>query len=495
MHRRETPRGFIQLRRWRVTDPWRYWPFEVLAAAYFSATLSSCAVGPDFAPPPAPAVERFTPEKTGSPGGGQRFHEGADIPAQWWKAFGSERLDALIDAALAQNPTLEAADAAIRVAQFNSDAAVGGFFPQVGLASSSNYIYSSGDSTTTTVTQTGYSFFTKQVNVSFAPDVWGANRRLVESLDAQTEAARYQHQAAALTLVANVAKAAIEEASLRAQIAVTRKLVDVQQERLTLLQRQLAVGAISGTDILSQETALAQTRQTLPPLETRLAQQRNLLAALAGRYPSDEIAETFELSGLSLPRDLPLSLPSQVVAQRPDIKAAEAQVHAASAKVGVALAARLPNIVLTGNGGSGAFQVAQLFAPGTMYYNLAGGVAQPLFDGMTLLNKHRAAEAGFDQAEAQYRSAVVNAFQNVADVLRALQGNARAVRDARAAEAAARQYLGKVKSQLTAGAVSQLAVVDAQRAWLATTISRFQTEAQRLTNAVALYVALGGGIG
>jgi NodT family efflux transporter outer membrane factor (OMF) lipoprotein len=466
-----------------------------LVAFLLCAALSSCAVGPDFAPPPSPEVTRFTPEATASPGGGQRFLEGAEVPAQWWRAFHSGRLDALIEAALVQSPTLEAADAAIRVAQFNSDAAVGGFFPQLGLASTSNYIYSSGDSTTTTVTQTGYSFFTKQVNVSFAPDVWGANRRLVESLDAQVEAARYQHQAAALTLAANVAKAVIEEASLRGQLAATRKLVDLQQGHLNLMQRQLAVGAISGTDILSQETALAQTRQTLPPLETRLVQQRNLLTALAGRYPSDEITETFELSGLSLPRDLPLSLPSQVVAQRPDIKAAEALIHVASAKIGVALAARLPNIVLSGNGGSGAFQVAQLFAPGTMYYNLAGGVVQPLFDGMTLMNKQHAAEAGFDQAEAQYRSTVVNAFQNVADALRALQGNARTVREAKTAEATARQYLAAVRSRLDAGAVSQLAVVDAQRAWLATKIVTIQAEAQRLTNVVALYVALGGGLG
>jgi NodT family efflux transporter outer membrane factor (OMF) lipoprotein len=486
-------RGSIRWRRWRVTDRRQYSARLSLGASLICAALSSCAVGPDFASPRSPEVTRFTPEKTASPGDGQRFREGAEVPAEWWRAFHSERLNTLIEAALAQSPTLEAADAAIRVTQFNSDAAVGGFFPQLGLASTSNYIYSSGDSTTTTVTQTGYSFFTKQVNVSFSPDIWGANRRLVESLDAQAEAARYQHQAASLTLAANVAKAAIEEASLRAQIAATRKLIDVQKERLTLLQRQLAVGAISGTDILSQETALAQTRQTLPALETRLAQQRNLLAALAGGYPSDEIAETFDLSGLSLPRNLPLSLPSQVVAQRPDIKAAEAQMHAASAKIGVALAARLPNIVLSGNGGSGAFQVAQLFAPGTMYYNLAGGVAQPLFDGMTLLNKQRAAEAGFDQAEAQYRSTVVNAFQNVADALRALQGNARTVREARAAEAVARQYLARVRSQLDAGAVSQLAVVDAQRAWLATAIVRIQIEAQRLTNIVALFMALGGG--
>jgi NodT family efflux transporter outer membrane factor (OMF) lipoprotein len=365
--------------------------------------------------------------------------------------------------------------------------------PQLGVASSSSYLSSSGDSTTTTVTQTAYSFFTKQANVSFSPDIWGGARRLVESLDAQTEIAKYQKQAADLTLAANVARAAIEEASLRAQIAATRKLIEVQQARLALLQSQLAMGVIPSTDVLAQDTALAQTRQTLPPLETRLAQQRNLLTALAGRYPSDEVAETFELVGLSPPRELPESLPSQVVARRPDIKAAEAGIHAASARIGVALAARLPNIVLTANGGSGAFQVAQLFAPGTMYYTLAGNVAQPLFDGMTLLNRQRAAEAGFDQAEAQYRATVVHAFQNVGDVLRALQGDARTLREARAAEAAARTYLAKIRAQQSVGAVSQLAVIDAQRAYLSTAIVRIQTEAGRLADCVALYVAMGGG--
>lgn len=465
-----------------------------LRSLVLCVALSGCAVGPDFVrPPPVPEVSRFTPEKTASPGDGQRFQEGGEVPQRWWTAFRSEKLDALIDEALAHNPTLDAAEAAIRVASFNAEAATGSFFPQVGLNGAASRIYSSGDSTTTTLTQVAYSFYTPQVNVSFAPDVWGANRRTVESLDAQTDVARYQKQAADLTLAANVAKAAIEEASLRAQIAVTKKIIGVEEQRLALRQRQLTFGAVAGADLLSQQTALAQARQNLPALETRLAQQRNLLTALAGRYPSEEVGEIFEFSQLSLPKELPLSLPSQVVAQRPDIKAAQAHIHSASAQIGVALAARLPNIVLTANGGSGAFQIAQLFAPGTNFYMLAGNVAQPLFDGMTLLNKQRAAEAGFDQAEAQYRATVVNAFQNVADTLRALQGDARTLREARLAEATARNYLDKMRTQKDFGSVSQLAVVDAQRAALATSIARIQAEALRLTNTVALYTALGGG--
>jgi len=462
-------------------------------AAALAAALSACAVGPDFQTPAPPDVEGFTPEKIASPGNGQRFKEGAAIPARWWTAFGSTQLDALIQEALDRNPTLEAADAAIRVAQYNADAAKGAFFPQVVLNSNSSYQLYSGDATTSTVTQSAYSFFSKQVQISYAPDIWGANRRTVESLEAQRELQGYQKQAAYLTLAANVAKAAIEEASLRAQIAATRRIIELEQERLTLLERQFAYGAVSGTDILSQQSALAQARQTLPDLEKRLAAQRNLLTALAGRYPSQEVGETFDLARIALPHELPLSLPAQLVAQRPDIKAAEAGVHSASAQVGVAVAARLPNIVLTANGGTSAFQLAQLFTPGTGFYALAGNIAQTAFDGMTLLNKQRAADAGLEQAEAQYRAAVINAFQNVADTLRALQADARAVKEARVAEGAAKKYLDKIRLQSRFGGVSQLAVVDAQRTYLAASIARVQAETQRITDSVALFVALGGG--
>ncbi len=467
-------------------------PARVVALAL---ALSSCAVGPDFLAPSPPEVGRFTREPTASPGGGQRFREGGEVPARWWEAFHSHGLDELVDETLQRNPTLEAADAAIRVAQFNAFAGSGAFFPQVSLGSNSSYIYSSGDSTTTTVTQSAYSFFTKQVQINYTLDIWGANWRNVESLDAIRDQQVYQKQAAHLTLAANVAKAAIEEASLRGQIAATRRVLALEEERLTLLQRQLAQGAVAGTDILSQQTALAQARGSLPPLESRLAQQRNLLTALAGRYPSQEVDETFALAQFSLPRDLPLSLPSRFVAQRPDIKGAEANLHSVSSQIGVAVAARLPNVTLSANGSTSAFSLAQLFQPGTFAYAFVGNVAQTAFDGMILYNKQKAAEASFDQAKAQYRDTVVKAFQNVADALRALQSDARSVQSARAAEGTAKKYLDHVRLQLKFGGVSQLAVVDAQRAYLAAANSRIQIEAQRLTDTVALFVALGGGWG
>ena len=231
----------------------------------------------------------------------------------------------------------------------------------------------------------------------------------------------------------------------------------------------------------------------MPGLEARLAAQRNLLTALAGRYPSQEVGETFDLAHIALPRELPVSLPAGVVAQRPDIKAAQASFHSASAQVGVAVAARLPNVVLTANGGTSAFQLAQLFTPGTGFYALAGNIAQPAFDGMTLLNKQKAAEAGLGEAEAQYRDTVIRAISRCRRYSsRAAVGRARR-QGIRVAEDATKRYLDKIREQLRFGGVSQLLVVDAQRSLLNSSIARVQAEAQRLTDTVALFVALGGG--
>jgi NodT family efflux transporter outer membrane factor (OMF) lipoprotein len=455
--------------------------------------LSSCAVGPDFETPAPPPVKRFTREPTASPGNGQRFREDAEVSDRWWEAFRSRRLNDLIEESLQRNATIEAAEAAMGVAHYNAEAGVGVLFPLVGLTSNPSYNLYSSNATNSTVTQKPFSYYTKQVQISYTLDIWGGARRNIESLDAQAENAAFLMAGAQVMIAANVAKAAIEEASLRAQIAATRLVIGIEAERLGLLQLQLAKGAVSSTDVLSQETALAQARQRLPALESLLAQQRDLLTALAGRLPQDEVEETFALAQFSLPRDLPVSLPATLVGQRPDIRAAEANLHSASAQVGVAIAARLPNIQLTPAGQTGAFYIPDLFHPGTFGYQLAGNIAQTAFDGFTLQNKQKAAEAALDQAKAQYRDTVVKAFQNVADSLRALQSDARAVAAARNAESAARRYLDKVRLQQKLGGVSQLVVVDAQRSYLNTALARVQAEAQRLSNTVALYAALGGG--
>ena len=457
---------------------------RLLGAALASAALSSCAVGPDYTPAPAPDVTRFTRETTASPGNGQSFAQGAEVAPQWWKAYGSRSLYALVEEALAKSPTLEAAEAAIRAANSTVSAQEGAFFPQVSGLSNSSRSSSGGAAPT--------NLFSKQLNASFTPDIWGANARAIESLEAQAERARLQLEAVRLTLAHDVVAAAIEEASLRGQIAMTQELVAIQQENLSLLMLQHSHGAASGLDLSSQQAALAQTRQSLPGLERQLAVQRNRLTALTGRYPSQEIDETFALSKLKLPEDMPLRLPAQVVEKRPDIRQAATDVHGASADVGVAVAARLPNVTLSADTGASALKLAQLFTPGTGFYTLAGTVSQPIFEGMTLLNRQRAAEARLDEAKARYRETVVGAFQNVADSLRALQADARSVRDARLAEAASRRFLDQTRTQRRYGGVSQLTVLTAQQSYLSASMARVRAEAARLSDAAAFFTAIGG---
>lgn len=466
--------------------------YRAVITLVFAATLRGCAVGPDFVTPPPPEVARFTPERTASPGNHQRFVEGRDIPWDWWRAFGSKPLTTLVQQAIDHNPTLDAAEAAIRVARYNAEAQMGASLPQLSGNSFSTMGIASNESAGATA-QPFYTLFTKQLVVSFTPDIWGGNFRGVESLEAQTEIQHYQLEAAYLTLTSNVVTAAIQEASLRAQIVAIKNIIGVEKDLLALSRRQLTYGAVSGVDVASQETALLQVEEILPPLEKALALQRDLLTALAGRYSSYEIGETFELRRLSLPREVPLSLPSQLVARRPDIKAAAATVHSADALVGVAVAARLPNITLSASGGTSALQFSQLFTPGTGFYSLAASVTQPIFDGMTLFNKQKAAEAGLEQAEAQYRGTVINAFQNVSDALRALQSDAHAVKVAAKAEQTAKHSLDLVRRQARFGEVDQLAVLNAEQAYLQTSIVRVIAEATRLSDTAALFMALGGG--
>jgi len=486
-----------------------------------AALLASCAVGPDFAPPPGPEAKHLTPERPASPGEGQRFAEGKDIPAEWWTLFKSQPLDALVKEALQNNASLQASEAAVRIAYYNAEAQKGGFFPQVLLTSNDSQNLQSnnralGDinpsilhqsyptpanvlagiptaSPVTTNPVAPYGLFLKQLSVSFTPDVWGGNARAVESLVAQTEQQSWQLEAAHLALTTNVVVAAIQEASIRGQIEATKNIITILRETLEILNRQYSFGSIAKADVVAQEAELAQFEQTLPPLEKQLEIQRNLLTALAGRLSFEGPGEQFDLKSFKLPATVPVSVPSKIVAQRPDVKAAEANLHQASASVGVAIANRLPNITLSANVGASAFHIAKLFLPGTGLYTAAANISQPVFDGMTLLNKQKAAEAALEQADAQYRDAVVHAFQNVADALRSLQSDAKAVMTARKFEDAAKRSLDIVRMQVKYGQVSQLAVLNAQRTYLTASLSRVQAEAARLSDTAALFMALGGG--
>jgi NodT family efflux transporter outer membrane factor (OMF) lipoprotein len=475
---------------------------KALLASAASLWLAGCAVGPNFAPPPAPDVSRYTPEPLASPRADangpnvprQRFVSGADIPTRWWAAFRSKPLNELIRLSVEHNPSLQSAEAAIRVANFNALAQRGLFFPQVGVNYTPSDQQFSNMATSNPVDwpQSRYTLHTVQLNISFVPDIWGQNIRAVESLDAQTEQAQFQLEAAYLALTANVVTAAIQEASLRGQIAATERIVKIERDILGILKTQFEAGQAAQVDVLTQETALAQAEQTLPPQQKQLAVQRDLLTALAGQFSADEVLQRFDLQHLALPANLPVSLPSTLVAQRPDVRAAEANMHSASALVGVAIAARLPNLTLTGNPGTSAFKPAQLFTQGTLFYTVAASATQPLFDGFTLYHKQKAAEAALDQAEALYRQAVIAAMQNVADALRSLQADARAVQAAIKAETAAKASLDIVQKQLVLGQITQVTVLNAQQAYFNAAITRVQAEATRLSDTAALFMALGG---
>ena len=477
---------------------------SAIAIAAMSLAVSGCAVGPNFTPAAAPDVTGYLqgnptsadPGKGTASIPGQHFLTGADVSTRWWAAFKSEPLNELIRKSVNHNPNLQAAEAAIKVARYNALAQRGLYFPQLSGNSTTQQILVANPQQVPPIPTAGpqseFSLVTNQLTVSFVPDVWGGNVRAVESLDATAEQQLFQLEAAFLTLTSNVVTAAIQEASLRGQIAATQRIIAIEKRLLDILKRQQSLGQSAQADVLAQDAALAQAEELLPPLEKQLAQQRDLLTALAGQYAADEIRQKFDLAHLKLPTNLPISLPGKLVDQRPDVRAAEANMHSATAQVGVAIAARLPNITLSANGGSAAFNWPQTFAPGTGFFTLGAAATAPIFDGLTLYHKQKAAEAALEQAEAQYRATVITAFQNVADALRALQADAKAMRAARRAEDAAKASLDIVEKQVNEGQVNQLAVLNAQQTYLTAAVIRVQTEANRISDTAALFMALGG---
>jgi NodT family efflux transporter outer membrane factor (OMF) lipoprotein len=483
----------------RLTHKLRFTSSVALTA---SLLLAGCTVGPNFKAPAPPNVPGYTPaplSSTGStpdlPGGeAQQFVPGRDVPGDWWALFHSVPLNNLIERSLQANPDLKAAQAALAVARENVLAQRGAYYPNVSAGFSA-----SRQQTSTLLAPVpnsnafNFSLYTPQVSVSFVPDVFGLNRRTVESLKAQEQQARFVLAATHITLSSNVAAAAIQQASLRGQIAAVRQLIDINSAMLQILRNQFAQGYVARLDVAAQESQLAQVESTLPPLLKQLAQQRDLLAELSGGFPSQELGEEFDFSSLLLPQELPMSLPSQLVAQRPDVQQAVENLHAASAQVGVAIANRLPNLNLTADAGSMALAFSQIFAPGTGFWDLAAGVTQPIFDGKTLLHRERAAQAALTEAEEQYRGVVLTAFQNVADTLNALQQDAESLRAAAAAQEAAGTTLSQAKSQVQAGYANYLTLLSAEQAYQQAEINLIQAQANRYADTAALFQALGGG--
>ena len=473
----------------------------VLAGACALA-LAGCAVGPDFRKPAPPKTDRYvaeplstTPDTNVAGGSAQRFDVGADIAGDWWTLFHSKQLNALIEAALARNPDLAAAQAALAAAHEATLAQRGNYWPQVQGEFSATREHDPSAALAPVPSNNAflYNLYTPQLSISYAPDVFGLNRRSVESLRAQEQATRFQMIAAWNTLTSNVAVAAISDASLQAQIDATQELIGIESRSVELMGYRYSKGDASQLDVSAQQTQLAQTQASLPPLVKQRNQQRHMLAVLTGKFPGDAPAQDFDLASLQLPADLPVSLPSTLVEQRPDVRQAQANWHAASANVGVAIAERFPQINLSANAGSTALAIGDVFKAGTGFWSLGAGVLAPIFQGDKLLHQERAAKAAATQAAEQYRSTVLTAFQNVADTLTALQQDAKAVQAAAKAENAAHDALDLSQRQLRDGYIDQLALANAQQAWQLARIALVQAQADRYADTAALFQALGGG--
>jgi NodT family efflux transporter outer membrane factor (OMF) lipoprotein len=492
--------------------------FRALLLVTSVALASSCAVGPRYHQPKAPANAGYaptpTPESSASApvhgGEAQRLINDRDIPFEWWQLFQSPALNALIAQAFRANPTIPAAQAAVAQAQELVRAQRGFYYPSVAAGFQGERVKVAGNNTQSSslgIQANGnnlgqpqqaavplyYTFYTSGLTVGFVPDVFGANRRQVESLAAQRDAQRFALEATYITLASNVAGAAVQEASLRAQVEATQQIIAADEQSLQILRDQFQLGFAMRIDVAAQEAALAQAETLLPPLQTQLEQTRDLIRALVGNLPNQDVPETFELDALQLPPELPLSLPAKIIEQRPDVRLAEAQLHAANAQVGVAVAAMLPQFSITGTLGGAADQIPWLFRTGGSFWTMVGGVNQPIFEGGTLLHNERAAKAALQQAAAQYQSTVIVAYQNVADTLHASLSDAEALAGAVEAENAAKVTYDVTRQQMEAGYAGYLALLSAETAYEQALFTRIEAQATRYGDTIALFQALGGG--
>lgn len=463
-------------------------------------SLGGCAVGPDFVSPPAPAVTGYTAGKLGATaaaegagGAAQRFASGADVSGAWWRVLRSRQIEAFVREAVDNHPDLAAAQAALRQAREVAAADTAALLPSItGDASVTRNQVSPAQSGLTGPASL-FTLYNTSVPVSFTPDIFGGKARGIEADLASAEYQRFQLEATYLTLTANVVSTAISDASYAAQIRVTQEQIDGQRQLVSLLEQQFALGAVSNADVLTQKAQLAQTVATLPPLQKSRAQNRNQLMAYLGRLPSQDKGEAVRLEDLRLPRDLPVSVPSLLVRQRPDIRAAESQVHQASANVGVATANMLPNVTLSASGGSSALALSALYGPQTAAWSVAASVAGPIFDAGSLFHTKESKVAALEQSSAQYRSTIITAFQNVADSLRAIQSDAALLKAQVDAEKTATESLKISQAQFKAGSTTFLTVINAEQTLLTARTNRVKAQASRYADTVALYQSLGGG--
>ena len=473
-----------------------------VAGALMMLLFSGCTLGPDFTRPASPDTQSYTPGKqsnritttSSESGAAQTLALGKDIQGQWWTLFRSPQLTKLIGQAMKRNPDLQAALSALTEAQENATAKQGSLFPTLdAVGKASRQKISGAQFGNPSFPGTVYTLSSTTVQVAYTLDVFGAIRRQIEEFEAQAVYQRFQLEGAFLTLASNVVTTAILEASLRAQIDATQEIINAQSRQLDLVKQQFDLGGASKIDILGLQSSLEQTRTTLPPLQLQLAETRHRLTVLTGELPSSELAAQFKLADLHLPEELPLSLPSKLVQQRPDVQAQEALLHAASAQIGVATAKLFPDFTISANVGSIATRLGDMFVPGSAIWSFGGNLLQPIFHGGELIHKRRAALAAYEQAAAQYRSTVLQAFQNVADTLSALEFDATELKTQDAAVQAAFQSLEMTQQQYQIGSVTYLSLLNSQHDYQQARIGQINAQARRYADTAALFQALGGG--
>jgi len=466
------------------------------------APLAGCAVGPDYEPPKPPTVTRYlaTPDvretvSADNPAGpAQRFASDRDIPAEWWKLFESPALDALVRQALSDSPKLAQAEAKLRRAQEELQARTGATrYPKIDVGASRNRVGIDSDAFKSPAfgDQFPLTLSLATVNVSYALDLFGKNRRELEGLRASVDYEQFELEAARLMLAGNVVTSAIEEASLRQQIEATEAAIAIEAHQLDMVERLEGLGAVPKLDVVQQSGELARTRSTLPALHEGLERVRHRLAVYLGQPPGEAQLPELRIADLRLPTELPLSLPSDLARQRPDIRAAEALLHEASARVGVAAASFYPQITLSARAGGVA--IDPLLSGTAGFSLLAASIAQPLFHAGELKAEKRMAEAAFDQAGAAYREVVLSGLQNVADILVSLDADAKTLSERANATKLAKAAYDITAKQYETGGVSLLALLDAQRQYVATSVDETRAMGDRFADSAALFQALGGG--
>jgi NodT family efflux transporter outer membrane factor (OMF) lipoprotein len=458
--------------------------------------LSACTLGPQFSTPKAPEVSSYTSLKSSSVPGDQKFVNDQDIPEKWWMSFKCSKLDEMIEIALKNNHSLAAAKETLHQVreEWNAQRAQNRFPKVWGSAQIADQRISNVNIDTKAVNALRFTTEDLLLNFSYDLDIYGQNKKELEALLAKMDYQKFQLEGVTLNLIVGIIGSVGKEMALREKIKITQDILVTQEQQLSMFEKQMSLGGASRLNVLSQKTLLEQTKAILPPLQKQLAYTRHQLAVYLGKFPNEEkTLPEFRFEEITLPLELPMSLPSRLTQQRPDIRAAEELLHMASANIGVAHADLFPHLTLSGGYGTQANYVRDLFKPEHMIGNLAAGLTQPLFDGGHLKAKYRASWNAYNQALAEYQDTVLSAFQNVADVLRAIETDTDLIKAQMNAFSSAQETFSVAQKQYESGAASYLDVLNAQQQFQEVRMGVVDAYSTRFSDTTGLFKALGGG--